>query len=258
MKKISNLLILAGFSHLGFGQNEAIVIGGSLNMTLESNRIQVNNNSLLFLNPAGGGVDIGNSLRIFSTSDSDDNMVLHDDEIYTRKNGSPSTLSLNRLGGNVELFKNAGGSFIVHGLTVGDFANMQYNTSTGRFYYDSSTRRYKENITALQDDWTKILQVRPVTYTRPGDTARWEYGYIAEEIDSIGLTTMVGYDGDGNPEDVRYDKMIIYLVEMIKIQQKEINELKGQLSGRKRKLTRKINSSLGDSARNPAASVNSK
>lgn len=152
-----------------------------------------------------------------------------------RNNGSASSLFINRDGGNVEFFGVGNGDFKVHGLPFGDRSNMQYESSTGKFFYDNSSRLYKENITTLHDDWSKILQVRPTTYTRPGNEERWEYGYIAEEIDAIGLTTMVGYDAEGNPEDVRYDKMIIYLVEMLKIQQQEIEGLKAQMPRRKRR-----------------------
>ncbi len=157
------------------------------------------------------------------------NLILDQNELMARDNGSASTLYLNRDGGNVEVFGVGNGSFYVHGLPFGDHGNMQYNSSTGQFYYDNSSRRYKEKITTMKDDWSKILETRPMTYTRPDNPDRWEYGYIAEEIDSIGLTSMVGYDSEGKPEDVRYDKMIIYLVEMLKIQQKQIDSQKGEI-----------------------------
>lgn len=232
-----------------------------------------NSNETLFLNFSGGGVRIGsdggyirynsildatgigvldpearlhiagntdaslstNGLLMVGNNSSTENIIIDANEIMARNNGSASTLYLNRDGGNVEFFGVGAGSFRVHGLPFGDFSNMQYSPSSGTFYYDNSSRRYKENIKTFKDDWRKILEVRPATYTRSGAPDRWEYGYVAEEIDSIGLTSMVGYDTEGNPEDVRYDKMIIYLVEMLKIQQQEINALKEQLPKRRRK-----------------------
>lgn len=103
---------------------------------------------------------------------------------------------------------------------------MQYNSSTGEIGYDNSSRRYKTNIKTLVDDWSKILQARPVQYTRPASQDYWEYGYIAEEIDSIGLTNLVGYDQLGLPDDVKYDRMVIYHNEILKLQQSQIQELK--------------------------------
>ncbi|MBK8503602.1 MAG: tail fiber domain-containing protein [Saprospiraceae bacterium] len=135
-------------------------------------------------------------------------------------------------------FKNSGGSdmevmtlnktgdlFIKTLTNIGDFKNMQYNDATGQLGWDNSSRRYKINISTLKDDWTKILNARPVKYSRPASPDHWEYGYIAEEMDSIGLRNLVGYDQDGIPDDVKYDKMVVYLTEMIKIQQNRITEL---------------------------------
>ena len=108
---------------------------------------------------------------------------------------------------------------------IGDKKNMQYNSSTGEIGYDNSSRRYKTNIQTLEDNWAKILDTRPVKYTRPNSPEYWEYGYIAEEVDSIGLTNLVGYDPKGIPDDVKYDRMVIYLTELVKIQNKRIETL---------------------------------
>ncbi|MBK8502943.1 MAG: tail fiber domain-containing protein [Saprospiraceae bacterium] len=228
-----------GYLTIGQENSDHIAIS-NLDIQAKLNNIH----KTLYLNYYGADVAIGGDnsalsetqLRILGTTDasligdglmvlgptSSSNIVIDQNEIIARNNGATSTLYINRVGGDVEFFGTGAGSFIVHDLPSGDHNNLQYNASSGQFYYDNSSRRYKENITTLEDDWTKILNTRAVTYTRPEDPCRWEYGYIAEEIDSIGLTTMVGYDAEGQPEDVRYDKMVIYMVEMLKIQQREI------------------------------------
>ncbi|MBK8504032.1 MAG: tail fiber domain-containing protein [Saprospiraceae bacterium] len=116
---------------------------------------------------------------------------------------------------------------------IGDHKDMQWNSTTGEIGWDSSTRRPKIQISTLSDDWSKILQTRPVKFTRPASPDHWEYGYIAEEMDSVGVTNLVGYDAEGLPDDVKYEKMVLYLTEMTKIhhqmiaeQEKEISELK--------------------------------
>ena len=148
------------------------------------------------------------------------NIVMDQNEIMARNNGSPSTLFLN----------NNGGTIRAPGLqNIGDHKNMQFNSSTGELGWDNSSRRDKIRIKTLRDDWRKILQARPVMYARPKSPDYLEYGYIAEEIDSLGLTTMVGYDSLGRPDDVRYDKMVIYLVEMLKLQEKEIDNQKSEI-----------------------------
>ncbi len=108
---------------------------------------------------------------------------------------------------------------------IGDHKDMQYDEVTGEIGWDNSSRRYKTNITTLQDDWTKIFRTRPVKYSRPDSPQHWEYGYIAEEVDSIGLTNLVGYDIDGIPDDVKYDRMVLYLTEIVKQQQHAIDQL---------------------------------
>lgn len=233
-----------GRYNIGGGNNTAfnsldpifeVGIGSSENN--RRNALTILKNGQVFI---PNGTDASLSLNGFLTlgNPAGFNIVMDDNEIMARGNGTASTLFINRDGGDVEFFGVGQGNFIVHNIPTGDYGNMQYDPVSDRFYYDNSSRRYKENITPLQDEWTRILQAQPVTYTRPGDPDRWEYGYIAEEIDSIGLTTMVGYDAEGKPEDVRYDKMILYVIEMLKIQQnqlekqqQEINLLRQKLAG---------------------------
>lgn len=112
---------------------------------------------------------------------------------------------------------------------IGDFKNMQYNDATGAIGYDNSSRRYKTNIETLEDDWYKIMSSRPVKYTRPNSPSHWEYGYIAEEMDSLGLTALVGYDAEGIPDDVKYDRMVLYLTEIVKMQETAIQRLQSEV-----------------------------
>ena len=98
----------------------------------------------------------------------------------------------------------------------GDHKNVQFNSSTKQLGYDNSSRRYKENIKQLSDDFSKILEVEPKTYTRPNVPNRWELGYIAEEFDDLGLNKLVQYDEEGRPDSINYIKMILYVLEVVK------------------------------------------
>lgn len=123
------------------------------------------------------------------------------------------------------------GRLYVGGIrNIGDFRNMQWNQSTGEVGWDTSSRRYKENIALLEDDYLKILHLEPKTYTRiGGEPDRWEIGYIAEEVHELGLTRLVEYDLEGRPDGVNYEKMVLYLNEVIKRQQGRIAELEKRI-----------------------------
>ena len=126
------------------------------------------------------------------------------------------------------------GTLGVSDLPSGDYQNVQWNSTTGQFYQDSSSMRYKENITPLRDDFEKLLSAQPKTYTRPGTPNRWEIGYIAEEIDKLGLKHLVQYNNAGQPNGLNYDKMVLYLVEIAKDQKAQISGLQSQIDDLKK------------------------
>ena len=115
-------------------------------------------------------------------------------------------------------------------ISSGDHSNMQYRTSDGRFFYDNSSRRYKENIQPLQDNFSLILKAQPKTYTRPDYPERWEVGYIAEEMDSLGLTKLVSYDEEGIPDGFNYEKMILYVNEILKMHQTDLDSKEQEIA----------------------------
>ncbi len=160
------------------------------------------------------------------------NLVMDDNEIQARDGNQAAPLRLNESGGG--LFSRL--------PFIGDHENMQYNSITGEIGYDNSSRRYKIKVGTLTDDWTKIFLTRPVKYTRARSPEHWEYGYIAEEMDSIGLNNLVGYDLEGIPSDVKYDRIVIYLTELMKIHQKEIDGLHKKIARLERRIRPKSRS----------------
>lgn len=123
------------------------------------------------------------------------------------------------------------GDFNVQNIPFGDHRTMQYDNATGKFYWDNSSRRYKENITEFNDDFSLILKSQPKTYTRPGAPDRWEIGYIAEEMDSIGLKNLMEYNSvSGVIEGFNYEKMILYVVEVLKTQDAAITQLQSEVA----------------------------
>ncbi len=64
------------------------------------------------------------------------------------------------------------------------------------------------------------------TYTRPGNQNNWEIGYIAEEFEALGLKQLIFYDEDGSPRSICYRKIVLYIIEVIKELDQEVNNLK--------------------------------
>ena len=141
-------------------------------------------------------------------------------------------LSMNRRTGNVGIgTSDPQTKLAVSGLgSSASGSYLRYLTDeTGRIYYDSSSLRYKEDIQPLVDDFTKILKIEPKSFIDKA-TGNREIGYIAEELDTLGLKNLVGYNQDGLPDTLHYEKIVIYLLEVVKSQQEDIRILKEKLN----------------------------
>ncbi len=136
----------------------------------------------------------------------------------------------------------------------GNWKTLQINLNDGgNVRYDNSSRRFKRNIRPLVDDFSLILKAQPRVYNRlDDDTTYNELGYIAEEMDSIGLHKLVQYDQDGVVDGFDYDKMILYTVEVLKIQDAALKDLRAELEAMKAANNILINENKGLSAENSA------
>ena len=128
----------------------------------------------------------------------------------------------------------------------GDIRAPQLNTGTGAtvvvdangvFLRSSSSKKYKTNISVFHDNWSKLLEVAPKQY-KYKDTGQEAIGYIAEELDSLGLKWLVGYDKEGNPDFIYYDRIPIYLLEIIKQQQQQIAKQAEQIDALQKQVER--------------------
>jgi hypothetical protein len=118
---------------------------------------------------------------------------------------------------------------------------MAASVTTGRIdatndivAYSSSDIRFKENITPIENALDKISKIGGYTYDWKQEN-HIEHGYegndvgvIAQEIEAI-LPQLVQTRESGY-KAVKYDKLVALLIEGIKEQQKQIDELKSRLS----------------------------
>lgn len=119
----------------------------------------------------------------------------------------------------------ANGGIFLSGLRSGSGSWVDYNTTTKELLYETSSIRYKENINPFIDDFHKILELSPKSFTFK-ETGQKSFGYIAEELDKLGLKNLVSYDENGQPDAALYKLIPVYLLEIIKDQQDSLNKLK--------------------------------
>lgn len=112
-------------------------------------------------------------------------------------------------------------------LPSGTGSNLVING--GRIYQATSSRRYKEDIQPLQTNFAQILNLQPVAFTYK-DSQQKGIGYVAEDLDEMGLKELVNYDASGQPDGIQYDKIALYLLEVVKKQNKELVEIRQELN----------------------------
>lgn len=112
----------------------------------------------------------------------------------------------------------AGGLGVAGGITVG-------GTVRANAIVETSSIAFKENVNPIQDALDSILKLSGVIYDRKDKSALNEAGLIAEDVNKI-IPNIVVKDDDGKPFGIQYTKLVAYLVEAIKDQQQQINELK--------------------------------
>jgi hypothetical protein len=100
--------------------------------------------------------------------------------------------------------------------------------ANGKLWKQSSSRRYKTNIEALDTGLDAVLNLRPVRFEYK-ESGQKDIGLIAEEVEKVSKDLVI-YDNEGKPDAVKYDKVALYLLTVVKNQQEEIAALKRNTS----------------------------
>ena len=87
-----------------------------------------------------------------------------------------------------------------------------------------SSIRYKTNVKSLTPALDKVLQLRPVYYTKIGGTGSTEIGLIAEEVAEI-YPELIKYDDAGQVDGINYTRIAPILIKTIQEQQELIKNL---------------------------------
>jgi hypothetical protein len=109
--------------------------------------------------------------------------------------------------------------------------NHRHGYSSATSVSITSTKKLKKDIQDYTFDINKILkvQLKKFKYLNQAKNKRlnreWEYGYIAEEIQELGLEEILGYDNNGEPNSINYPILSVFAIELLKEQQKQIDFL---------------------------------
>jgi len=105
-------------------------------------------------------------------------------------------------------------------------ADPKDGSITAQAFYYSSDRRLKEQVQTIRDPMKQVLALRGVSFDWRDDD-KHDYGFIAQEVRE-GIPEIVQEDPRGQLS-VDYVKVLPFLVEALKGQQREIEELKNEI-----------------------------
>jgi hypothetical protein len=197
--------------------------------------IRIPNNQYIYSRNAGNTAD----LRLLGLNSSNQ-LVLGDSGIsnFQLPGVSSLTLDMNYAGGpNTLYFRNSNATYALNvDIEGGLKANLVSGAVTTDVNIDasnnlirvSSSQRFKDNIRDLEIDTSKIYSLKPRTFEwnentiTPGQT---DFGLIAEEVSQI-IPQLVSYDLEGKPYSVKYQMLSVLILNELKKQKGEIEELK--------------------------------
>ncbi len=180
------------------------------------------------------------------------NILLDNTDIYAYNNGVPDTLWLqsilnpaypypntvmNKYGGNVGIGIESptekidvNGTARLRGIAELSDPNARavLVDAAGKLWKVVSSQRYKTDIRNLDADTDAVLKLRPVRFQYKS-SGQQDIGLIAEEVEKVSRDLVI-YDGEGRPDAVKYDKVALYLLSVVKDQQKENEDIKNRLA----------------------------
>jgi len=126
---------------------------------------------------------------------------------------------------------NNGEDFKIRDGNSGNATRFTFDADNGNFTATGnitafSDERLKDNIETL--DGSKVLDMRGVSYTKDGKAGS---GVIAQEIEKVAPELVMTNEKEDGMKSVAYGNLVGYLIEAVKDQQKQIDELKLQLDG---------------------------
>ena len=113
-------------------------------------------------------------------------------------------------------------------------ANVYLNPNNGLMARMTSSRRYKRNIADWSADPEAVLALQPRTWQantpmEGDDPEAWFVGFVAEEVHELGLTELVQYNKDGEPDALHYATFSVAQQAVLQKHEEEIADLRARV-----------------------------
>ena len=101
---------------------------------------------------------------------------------------------------------------------------------SGFLYRQGSSVRFKTNVNATTRGLSDVLKLRPVTFEYKDIPNTVRGGFIAEEVDALGLTEFVNYDEEKRPDGLCYGDMVSLAIKAIQDLSAKVDALEAELA----------------------------
>lgn len=102
---------------------------------------------------------------------------------------------------------------------------IKWNSTTGVLTYDTSSGRYKTNVTPLQYGLATVLQMQPKQFNYITD-GRPDVGFIAEDMIAV-VPEIVAMNLNNEPDTISYDRLVAVLCKAIQELEARVAALEG-------------------------------
>ena len=158
---------------------------------------------------------------------------------YIQLRGDMNTAGTTKIA-NYGRLEQHGSRVYMHNLTsTSSTGNLVISNSSKRIYHGVSSRRYKRNIVDWNPEAKRVLALQPRQWQHDDPASdeideTWYVGFIAEEVDELGLKKLVQYIGDGKggwiPEALNYDRFAAAQQVVLRKHEAEIQELRERIA----------------------------
>ena len=166
-------------------------------------------------------LELGGGMKINQGGDSSDLGIIFENDDASVNNSNWRVLQMDNSNFYINYFDGSSTNFSIFRLETDGDLNL------GGTVGSISSRKIKENIITLSSQKDVVNKLEPVQYNKISN-GKEEIGLIAEDVHEV-APHLVTYDDDGNPAGVYYSKLSVLLLDVVKRQGQEIEELKQRL-----------------------------